>query len=167
MSNTNHLLPEEQIAAQQELERQKREEHELRLQKKREMRANLVLSGEGKPWGIEDLCDFKMFHYAIINDLPGKIKGYESRGYDLVRDKAMAERLNQKPSDPIRFPTEWDRCPWAYLMRIERELFEEDQRMIQADADAQMAQLSHKAGDVREEHGVVMSQGVGSAAALD
>ena len=97
--------------------------------------------GIDNPFDVPERFKDKRFHYAIINDRPGHIADMQSRGYELVIDKGLSEYLNQKPGDPIKFATGMDSPAWAYLMRIEEELFQEDQRSWQEEADAKMTAL--------------------------
>lgn len=132
---------EVKAAAQAALDKQKEDDYEKRLAEKRARRQRVSAIGIDNPFDVPERFRDKRFHYAIINDRPGHIADLQSRGYELVTDKALAEYLNQKPGDPIKFATGMDNPAWAYLMRIEEELFQEDQRTWQEEADAKMQAL--------------------------
>lgn len=134
---------EVQTAAKAALEKQAQDDYQKRLEEKRARRARVSSVGIDNPFDVPERFKDKRFHYAIINDRPGHISEMENRGYELVRDKDLAVYLNQKPGDPIKFATGMDNPAWAYLMRIEEELFQEDQRSWQEQADEKMAALGN------------------------
>lgn len=135
----------EQIAAQEALAKQQEskaeKEYQERLARKRAMRAGVSAEGIDNPFDVPSRFLDKRFHYCIVNDKPGRISGLEARGYELVKDPELAKYLNQKPGEAIKFATGQDNPAWAYLMRIEEELFQEDQEAMQALADEKMQQL--------------------------
>ena len=135
----------EQIAAQKALEEQNKKKvedsYEARLAEKRKLRASTSAEGIDNPFDVPERFRDPRFHYCIVNDKPGRISGLEARGYELVRDKALAAYLHLKEGEPIRFATGMDNPAWAYLMRIEEELFQEDQQAMQSIADEKMQQL--------------------------
>jgi len=120
----------EQIAAQEALAKQNtnkaEEDYAKRLEAKRKLRASTSAEGIDNPFDVPERFRDPRFHYCIVNDKPGRISGLEARGYELVRDKALAAYLHLKEGEPIRFATGMDNPAWAYLMRIEEELFQED-----------------------------------------
>lgn len=116
-----------QQAAQVALKQQAADARQKKIDEKRAMRARVSAIGVDNPFDIPaHLLDPSM-HYAIINDRPGHIADMQARGYELVKDKSIAEYLGQKVGDPIKFATGMASPAWAYLMYIEKELFEEDQ----------------------------------------
>lgn len=135
----------EQIAAQEALAKQNskkvEETKEDILAKKRARRAGISAEGIDNPYDVPERFRRPGFHYCIVNDKPGRIAYMESRGYDLVRDPELARYLNLKQGEPIKFATGQDNPAWAYLMRIEEELFQEDQDAMQSMADEKMARL--------------------------
>lgn len=135
----------EQIAAQEALIKQQEnkaeKEYQERLAKKRAMRANVSAAGIDNPFDVPERFLDPRFHYCIVNDKPGRVSGLEARGYELVKDPELAKYLNQKPGEAIKFATGQDNPAWAYLMRIEEELFQEDQAQMQLLADEKMQQL--------------------------
>ena len=135
----------EQIAAQEALAKQQEnkaeKEYQERLAKKRAMRANVSAAGIDNPFDVPERFLDPRFHYCIVNDKPGRVSGLEARGYELVKDPELAKYLNQKPGEAIKFATGQDNPAWAYLMRIEEELFQEDQAQMQLLADEKMQQL--------------------------
>ena len=137
----------EQIAAQEALAKQNtnkaEEDYAKRLEAKRKLRASTSAEGIDNPFDVPERFRDPRFHYCIVNDKPGRISGLEARGYVLVRDKALAAYLHLKEGEPIRFATGMDNPAWAYLMRIEEELFQEDQQAMQTIADEKMLQLQN------------------------
>ena len=123
--NTQQNL-EAQEAAKMALEKQKEEAYQKRLEAKRAARARVSTVGLDNPFDIPEHLKDPRFHYMIVNDAPGRINLFKSKGYDLVTDKDLANYLNQKAGDPIKFATGMANPAWAYLMRIEKELFHKD-----------------------------------------
>lgn len=115
-----------QLAAQMALKEQAEKEYQKRLAEKREARNRVSAVGLDNPFDIPESMKDPRFHYMIVNDNPGRISLFKARGYELVTDKDLARYLNQKVGDPIKFATGMKDPAWAYLMKIERELFEED-----------------------------------------
>lgn len=130
-----------QQAAQAALEQQKIDERQKRLEEKRALRSRVSAIGVDNPFDIPAHMLDPTMHYAIINDRPGHVADMQARGYELVRDKKIAEYLGQKPGDPIKFATGMTNPAWAYLMYIEKELFEEDQMTWQQKNDETMNAL--------------------------
>lgn len=130
-----------QIAAQAELEKEKEDAYQKRLEEKRAARARVSAVGIDNPFDIPESFKDPRFHYMIVNDAPGRISTFRARGYELVTDKELAVYLNQKAGDPIKFATGMKEPAWAYLMKIEKELFEEDQEKIKQDNEEKMQSL--------------------------
>lgn len=146
--NTQQNL-EAQEAAKMALEKQKEEAYQKRLQAKREARARVSTVGLDNPFDIPEHLKDPRFHYMIVNDAPGRINLFKSKGYDLVTDKDLANYLNQKAGDPIRFATGMANPAWAYLMRIEKELFQEDQDKEREEAEAKFQALGIAPQDLK------------------
>ena len=85
----------------------------------------------------------------IVNDAPGRVNMFQSRGYELVVDKALAKYLNQREGEPIKFATGMANPAWAYLMKIEKELFEEDMKAEQEAAEAKFQALGIAPDDLK------------------
>lgn len=130
-----------QMAAQVALEKQKEDAYQKRLAEKRAARAKVSAVGIDNPFDIPDSYKDPRFHYMIVNDSPGRVSNFKARGYELVTDKDLAGYLNQKVGDPIRFATGMHDPAWAYLMRIENELFEEDMEAQRKESEAKMQAL--------------------------
>ena len=120
-----------QQAAQAALKKQEVDARQKRIEEKRAQRARVSAIGVDNPFDIPSHLLDQSMHYAIINDRPGHIADMQARGYELVKDKAIAEYLGQKVGDPIKFATGMTNPAWAYLMYIEKELFEDDQKSWQ------------------------------------
>ena len=146
--NTQQNL-EAQEAAKMALEKQKEEAYQKRLQAKREARARVSTVGLDNPFDIPEHLKDPRFHYMIVNDAPGRINLFKSKGYDLVTDKDLANYLNQKAGDPIKFATGMANPAWAYLMRIEKELFQEDQDKEREEAEAKFQALGIAPQDLK------------------
>lgn len=130
-----------QLAAQAALEKQKEDQYQKRLEAKRAARARVSTVGLDNPFDIPEHLKDQRFHYMIVNDSPGRINMFRAKGYDLVTDKDLAVYLNQKAGDPIKFATGMNNPAWAYLMRIEKELFEEDQQKEREEAEEKFQSL--------------------------
>ena len=130
-----------QLAAQAALEKQKEDQYQKRLEAKRAARARVSTVGLDNPFDIPEHLKDQRFHYMIVNDSPGRINMFRAKGYDLVTDKDLAVYLNQKAGDPIKFATGMANPAWAYLMRIEKELFEEDQQKEREEAEEKFQSL--------------------------
>lgn len=115
-----------QMAAQAALEQQKKDDYQKRLETKRAARAKVSAVGIDNPFDIPENMKDPRFHYMIVNDAPGRVNMFQARGYELVVDKDLAHYLNQNEGEPIKFATGMQNPAWAYLMKIEKELFEED-----------------------------------------
>lgn len=130
-----------QMAAQAALKKNEEDAYQKRLEEKRAARAKVSAVGIDNPFDIPESYKDPRFHYMIVNDSPGRINTFMARGYELVTDKALAGYLNQKIGDPIKFATGMHDPAWAYLMRIENELFEEDMEIQRKDSEAKMQAL--------------------------
>lgn len=138
-----------QQAAQAALKQQAVDARQKKIEEKRAQRARVSAIGVDNPFDIPThLLDSSM-HYAIINDRPGHIADMQARGYELVKDKAIAEYLGQKAGDPIKFATGMTNPAWAYLMYIEKELFEDDQKSWQEKNMEVMSALGNAPGELR------------------
>ena len=146
--NTQQNL-EAQEAAKMALEKQKEEAYQKRLEAKRAARARVSTVGLDNPFDIPEHLKDPRFHYMIVNDAPGRINLFKSKGYDLVTDKDLANYLNQKAGDPIKFATGMANPAWAYLMRIEKELFQEDQDKEREEAEAKFQALGIAPQDLK------------------
>lgn len=138
-----------QQAAQAVLEQQKVDERQKRLEEKRALRSRVSAIGVDNPFDIPAHMLDPTMHYAIINDRPGHVADMQARGYEMVRDKKIAEYLGQKPGDPIKFATGMTNPAWAYLMYIEKELFEEDQMTWQQKNNETMNALGMAPGELK------------------
>ena len=142
MQNDNTIKNEAaQLAAQAALEKQKEDDYQKRLEEKRAARARVSTVGLDNPFDIPEHMKDQRFHYMIVNDSPGRVNMFRAKGYDLVTDRDLAAYLNQKAGDPIKFATGMSNPAWAYLMRIEKELFEEDQQKEREEAEAKFQSL--------------------------
>lgn len=130
-----------QMAAQTALKQKEEEAYQKRLEEKRAARARVSAVGIDNPFDIPESYKDPRFHYMIVNDSPGRVNMFRARGYELVTDASLAGYLNQKAGDPIKFATGMHDPAWAYLMRIEKELFEEDMEAQRRDSDAKMQAL--------------------------
>lgn len=130
-----------QMAAQAALKQTEEDAYQKRLEEKRAARARVSAVGIDNPFDIPENMKDPRFHYMIVNDSPGRISMFKARGYEMVTDSALANYLNQKVGDPIKFATGMHDPAWAYLMRIEKELFEEDMEAQRRDSDAKMQAL--------------------------
>lgn len=130
-----------QAAAQMALEQEKEDAYQKRLEEKRAARARVSTVGLDNPFDIPEHMKDSRFHYMIVNDSPGRVNLFRSKGYELVTDKSLAEYLNQKQGDPIKFATGMANPAWAYLMRIEKELFEEDMAKEREESESKMQAL--------------------------
>lgn len=138
-----------QQAAQAALKQQAEDARQKRIEEKRALRSRVSAIGVDNPFDIPaHLLDSSM-HYAIINDRPGHVADMQARGYELVKDKAIAEYLGQKVGDPIKFATGMTNPAWAYLMYIEKELFEDDQKSWQEKNMEVMSALGNAPGELR------------------
>jgi hypothetical protein len=130
-----------QMAAQAALAQEKEDAYQKRLAEKRAARAKVSAVGIDNPFDIPESYKDPRFHYMIVNDSPGRVNMFKNRGYELVTDKDLAGYLNQKAGDPIKFATGMHDPAWAYLMKIEKELFEEDMEAQRKESEAKMQAL--------------------------
>lgn len=130
-----------QMAAQAALKQNEEDAYQKRLAEKRASRARVSAVGIDNPFDIPENMKDPRFHYMIVNDSPGRISMFKARGYEMVTDAALANYLNQKVGGPIKFATGMHDPAWAYLMRIEKELFEEDMEAQRKDSEAKMQAL--------------------------
>lgn len=143
MMNTNDLTPE-QIAAlelKKDTENSEAEKREAILKRKREMRNGKSVQGFDNPFDIPKEFLRKGFHYFIANDRPGRIQSLMNVGYDVCKDPDLARHLGLKPGEPIKFATGSGQYPWAILMMIEEELWQDDQRKSDELAAEKMGDL--------------------------
>ena len=138
-----------QMAAQAAIEKQKEDAYQKRLEEKRAARAKVSAIGLDNPFDIPENMKDPRFHYMIVNDAPGRVNMFQSRGYELVVDKALAKYLNQREGEPIKFATGMANPAWAYLMKIEKELFEEDMKAEQEAAEAKFQALGIAPDDLK------------------
>ena len=138
-----------QMAAQAAIEKQKEDAYQKRLEEKRAARAKVSAIGLDNPFDIPENMKDPRFHYMIVNDSPGRVNMFQARGYELVVDKALANYLNQREGEPIKFATGMANPAWAYLMKIEKELFEEDMKAEQEAAEAKFQALGIAPDDLK------------------
>ena len=138
-----------QMAAQAALEQQKKDDYQKRLEAKRAARAKVSAVGIDNPFDIPENMKDPRFHYMIVNDAPGRVNMFQARGYELVVDKNLAHYLNQNEGEPIKFATGMQNPAWAYLMKIEKELFEEDMEAERAAAEAKFQALGIAPEDLK------------------
>lgn len=137
------------MAAQVALQKQEEDAYQKHLEEKRAARARVSAVGIDNPFDLPESFKDPRFHYMIVNDNPGRVSNFQARGYELVTDKKLAAYLNQKEGDPIKFATGMQEPAWAYLMRIEKELFEEDMAKIDEDTNKKMQSLGVAPGDLQ------------------
>ena len=130
-----------QMAAQAAIAKQKEDAYQKRLEEKRAARAKVSAVGLDNPFDIPENMKDPRFHYMIVNDSPGRVNMFQARGYELVVDKALANYLNQSEGEPIKFATGMANPAWAYLMKIEKELFEEDMKAEREAAESKFQAL--------------------------
>lgn len=140
---------ETQLAAQAALSKQKEDAYQKRLEEKRQARMKVSAVGLDNPFDIPENMKDPRFHYMIVNDSPGRVNMFQARGYELVVDKALAKYLNQREGEPIKFATGMANPAWAYLMKIEKELFEEDMEAERAAAEAKFQALGIAPEDLK------------------
>ena len=138
-----------QIAAQVALNKKAEDEYQKRLEEKRQARMKVSAVGLDNPFDIPETMKDPRFHYMIVNDSPGRVNLFQSRGYEMVTDKALAKYLNQREGEPIKFATGMANPAWAYLMRIEKELFEEDQEADRKAAEEKFQALGIAPDDLK------------------
>ena len=100
---------------------------EEKLAKKRAMREGKSMEGFDNPFDIPEEMMDPDYHYFIALDKPGRINSFIGMGYEMVVDAKIAAHLNLKEEEPIKFASGHPKYEWMYLLRIELELFHEDQ----------------------------------------
>lgn len=138
-----------QAAAQAALDKKVTDEYQKRLEEKRAARMKVSAVGLDNPFDIPENMKDPRFHYMIVNDSPGRVNMFQARGYELVTDKALAKYLNQREGEPIKFATGMANPAWAYLMKIEKELFEEDQEADRKAAEDKFQALGIAPDDLK------------------
>ena len=107
------------------------EKYQKRLAEKRKARSSFNDDMESplaflKPYIDKDT----RFEYHLFNDKPGRIKSMMTKGWELVYDEELAKLTGQADiKGPVEVPTglhDSSEPTTAYLMKIEKELFEED-----------------------------------------
>ncbi len=92
------------------------------------------------------------YHYRIVNDEEGRIARFQEGGYELVPDEAVKvgdKRANQTSSEGTVKQLSVGGGRKAYVMRIRKDWYEEDQKAKQASVDALEATTKKKALDGR------------------
>lgn len=140
---------EAQLAAQAAIAKQKEDAYQKKLEEKRQARMKVSAVGLDNPFDIPENMKDPRFHYMIVNDSPGRVNMFQARGYELVTDKALAKYLNQREGEPIKFATGMNSPAWAYLMKIEKELFEEDQETDRRAAEEKFQALGIAPDDLK------------------
>ena len=149
MADPNTQNEMAKMAAQAALAKQEEDNYQKRLEEKRKARAKVSAVGLDNPFDIPEEMKDPKFHYMIVNDSPGRVSMFQARGYELVTDKALARYLNQTEGDPVRFATGMTNPAWAYLMKIEKELFEEDQERDRREAEEKFQSLGIAPEDLK------------------
>lgn len=137
------------MQAQAAIEKQKEDAYQKRLEEKRAARGKVSAVGLDNPFDIPEHMKDPRFHYMIVNDAPGRVNMFQARGYELVVDEALAKYLNQRKGEPIKFATGMANPAWAYLMKIEKELFEEDMKAERDAAEAKFQSLGIAPEDLK------------------
>lgn len=140
---------EAQLAAQAAIAKQKEDAYQKKLEEKRQARMKVSAVGLDNPFDIPENMKDPRFHYMIVNDSPGRVNMFQARGYELVTDKVLARYLNQREGEPIKFATGMSNPAWAYLMKIEKELFEEDQEADRRAAEEKFQALGIAPDDLK------------------
>lgn len=120
-------ISEAQLAAQKAKEEKEQKEYEDRLQKKRAAREALSSSGMDDPFAVPQHLLDSRFHYAIVNDRGNNLSRHLAAGYEFVEDPKISAAMGIKEKGPVKLSTNMSDPKWGYLMRIEKELYEEDQ----------------------------------------
>lgn len=149
MDDKSKQNEEAQLAAQAALAKKEEDSYQKRLEEKRQARMKVSAVGLDNPFDIPENMKDPRFHYMIVNDSPGRVNMFQARGYELVVDKALAKYLNQREGEPIKFATGMANPAWAYLMKIEKELFEEDMEAERAAAEAKFQALGIAPEDLK------------------
>ena len=90
--------------------------------------------------------------YRIVNDEEGRIARFQEGGYELLDEEAVKvgdKRANQTSSEGSVKQLSVGGGKKAYVMRIRRDWYEEDQKAKQASVDALEATTKKKALDGR------------------
>lgn len=104
-------------------------EYEKKLKEKRAARKQIEDNSRDPLAFIVPYMD-KRFVYHLFNDTPGRINNMRMRGWELVFDEKIAKLSGQNDiKGPVKIATGLSNCQEAYLMRIEKELYEEDVAM--------------------------------------
>lgn len=120
-------LSEAQLAAQKAKEEKEQQEYEKKLAEKRRAREALSSSGMDDPFAVPAHLLDNRFHYAIVNDRGNNLSKHLAAGYEFVEDTKISTAMGIKEKGPVKLSTNMSDPKWAYLMRIEKELYEEDQ----------------------------------------
>lgn len=105
------------------------EKYQLRLKEKIEKRRKFTSQSYSTILSsLKPYLDNR-FEYHFFNDSPGRILKMQNKGWDLVYNEEIAKMTGQNDlKSPIKIPTQMETVPFAYLMRIEKELYEEDKK---------------------------------------
>lgn len=134
----DNMNSELNISAQ---EMAKQANYEKRLAEKRKKREALSSIGLDDPFAIpQDLLDPR-FQYVIVNDKGNSLSTKQAMGYEFVEDSRIATAMGLTEKGVIKFSTGMSDPKWAFLMRIEKELYKEDQDRINERAIKQYKQL--------------------------
>lgn len=90
------------------------------------------------------------YEYRIVNDVEDRIAQFQEAGYELVPDDAVDvgdKRVSQGTSVGSKKVFSVGQGTKAYVMRIKKEWYEEDQRAKQRRVDAQESSIREKALD--------------------
>lgn len=90
------------------------------------------------------------YEYRIVNDVEDRIAQFQEAGYELVPDEAVDvgdKRVSQGTSVGSKKVFSVGQGTKAYVMRIKKEWYEEDQRAKQRRVDAQESSIREKALD--------------------
>lgn len=90
------------------------------------------------------------YEYRIVNDVEDRIAQFQDAGYELVPDEAVDvgdKRASQGSSIGSKKLFSVGQGVKAYVMRIKKEWFDEDQRAKQRQVDAQESSIKEKALD--------------------
>lgn len=90
------------------------------------------------------------YEYRIVNDTDDRITQLQEAGYELVSDEAVDvgdKRVSQGTSVGSKKVFSVGQGIKAYVMRIKKEWYEEDQALKQRRVDAQESSIKEKALD--------------------
>lgn len=138
---TDEMMSPEQMAAAQAKADKEQAEYEKRLAEKRARRENLSSIGMDDPLALPVHLLDRRFVYAFVNDKGSSLTQRQALGWEFVEDRRLSEALGQKEKGPVKVSTNMSDPKWAYLMRIERELYEEDRSRKDRAALKQFRQL--------------------------